>query len=175
MRLFVAVDVGKDASEKLAAAIESVRQTGADASFSNPRTLYCTLAFLSEKNEKQAREVISRLSAVLFPRFTCNCRGLGFFPSDKFGRVFWAGLEAKELTELQNQVATALDYRDGKPFHPHVTLARIRSQQNLGRLVELAKQPADFGSFEVTSFSLMKSELSPQGAVHSTMAKFALL
>ncbi len=175
MRLFVAVAVGEQAGEKLASVIAAASQMGLDASFSNPGQLHCTLAFLGEKSEKEKDAITAKLSSVRLPPFAVSCRGLGFFPSDKFARVFWAGLEGRELMELQAQIAAALDCKDGRPFHPHVTLARLKGNNNLEKLAALARQPNDFGPFQVGSFKLMKSELSPQGAVHSVAREFALL
>jgi 2'-5' RNA ligase len=175
MRLFVSIPVTPPACDSLAQTIEKAIQTGADAGFADPNQLHCTLAFLGEKSEGQAKELIAALSSISFPRFSATALGLGVFPNEKSPQVFWAGIESKELLELQKQVSSFLNYREDRPFHPHVTLARIRSQHNSDKLVALSKSPADFGPFQVNSFYLMKSELSSKGAVHSIVAEFALL
>ncbi len=177
MRCFVAVELNEKVRESLANVLAVCRQTGVDFSFTAPAALHCTLAFLGEKNDAEVQKTIASLGKIMFKKFPVTCKGLGFFPSEGFARIFWAGLQSPGLIELQKQVASALDYADGKPFSPHVTLGRIRSRRNLPSLVQYARanSSADFGSFQVEKFALKKSTLSPKGAVHEAIAEFALV
>jgi 2'-5' RNA ligase len=61
--------------------------------------------------------------------------------------------------------------REGRAFHPHVTLARIRSRPpaELGAL--LREQAArEFGSVTIDAVELIQSELGPRGSRYTTLA-----
>ena len=62
---------------------------------------------------------------------------------------------------------------EGKPFCPHLTLARIKKNQRAaGEAIEKASMLADpfiFGSLLVEQVTLFKSELRPTGSVYTKL------
>jgi 2'-5' RNA ligase len=60
--------------------------------------------------------------------------------------------------------------RDTRPFHPHVTLGRVRGSRNLDRLRSLMES-ITFDGPPVTlhELCLMKSVIRPDGSVYSTL------
>jgi 2'-5' RNA ligase len=66
---------------------------------------------------------------------------LGAFPKEKRASVLWAGSSGGEgrLDELAEAVAEAVEAAgfkaEERPFHPHVTLSRIRPPQDVTRLI----------------------------------------
>ncbi len=177
MRCFVAIDLPNEVRHRMSLAVAAAKSLGVAASFPVPEQLHCTLAFLGEKSEAEVKKITESLHAVRQRRFKATAAGLGFFPSENFARVFWAGLEGKEIVELQKKIVSALGMVEEKPFAAHVTLARIKSTTNLRQLIDYAREnkQAGYGEFEVTKFVLKKSTLSPQGAVHEDVAEFALV
>ena len=63
-----------------------------------------------------------------------------------------------------------------KEFISHITLARVKSNDNLKKLKDLQLTLAEksFGEFEADEFCLVKSELTPEGAKYSVVEKFSL-
>jgi len=176
MRCFVAVELPPEAKALLSRVQHDAMNLGVNASFPDGRGLHCTLAFLGEKSDDEVRQTMAQLQQVRHNKFAAQVAGLGFFPSPAFGRVFWAGFESPGLTELQKKIVEALALAEDKPFAPHVTLARIRSKTNLPGLASYAqKQALSSSPFTVAEFVLKKSVLSPTGAIHETIAKFALV
>ncbi len=113
-----------------------------------------------------------------------RARGLGCFPSPNRPRIIWAGLgEApralaalkRTLDEHLARLGFAEEERD---FHPHLTLGRVRQLQagDRQRLAESLRElrEADFGQWTVKRVDLMRSVLSPGGALYSVVQSFPL-
>ncbi len=65
---------------------------------------------------------------------------------------------------------------EGRPFRPHLTLARIRGRVPLEALREaVAALPSlDFGGFSAGCFFLYHSRPGPAGSVYTKLAEFPL-
>ena len=149
-----------------------------------PDRMHLTLRFLGDVSDLQVSVIIQHLEATCSHTlpFSLNVAGLGAFPNLRRPSVIWAGagpLEP-ELRPLQQAVEAAARAAqvppDEKPFHPHITLARIkdtRNAQELSALVETMKS-FDAGAFPVSHVSLLSSELTPQGPVYTCIQEFSL-
>ncbi len=102
-----------------------------------------------------------------------HIRNLGFFPNPRSPRVFWAGVEAApDLATLAAETDHALDPLglppEGRPFSPHLTLARIKDRIKgpvpFEALREaIAALPSlDFGSFTADRFFLYQQPPGPR-------------
>jgi 2'-5' RNA ligase len=66
--------------------------------------------------------------------------------------------------------------REAREYKPHLTLARFRrpssriTARNLIRMIDPGLLPAP--AFTATSFTLFRSELTPTGAIHTSLATF---
>jgi 2'-5' RNA ligase len=70
------------------------------------------------------------------------------------------------LAAMQARIATALDHDEGRPFRPHVTIARARPRTRpRGTTLQLAPQ-----TFHGRSVTLYASHLSPAGARYEVLA-----
>jgi 2'-5' RNA ligase len=69
--------------------------------------------------------------------------------------------------------------RESRPFAAHLTLARLRDDCSTGErssfadLIEGARLEANF-SMSVSSVSLVRSQLRPEGAFYTRLAEFRL-
>jgi 2'-5' RNA ligase len=63
--------------------------------------------------------------------------------------------------------------REGRPFRPHVTLARLKRPFDARRWIrpDLA---ASAGDCVVAGLALFRSDLAPQGSVYTPLARFTL-
>ena len=108
-----------------------------------------------------------------------NSRGVGFFPNAKHPRVFWAGIEATaNLGEVAAEIERRLEAigipREQRPFKPHLTLARFKTEEGLPRLLEAlaAEGSSEFGRATEKEFHLYRSQLKPGGADYTRLATF---
>jgi 2'-5' RNA ligase len=112
--------------------------------------------------------------------FRLELSGIGAFPGFRQPKVLWAGIEGEEdqihrVVSMVERAATAagLD-AERRPFHPHVTLARVPSVVSLpiGVFREINSRSDTWGEWTVCSVTLMKSELLPQGARYTPISVF---
>ncbi len=166
-RCFIAVKFAPETAAKLSQLQAAARAIGLDATF--PKELHCTLAFLGELKEKEIEEAKKRLDSIKSIAPDVQIKGVGFFPSEKFVKVFWAG--ARGLEALQKEIAVALDYREKERFAGHVTLARVKTQRNLEQLKKLAEEhkTTQFGAEKINEVVLYESRLTPQGPAYSPL------
>jgi 2'-5' RNA ligase len=62
--------------------------------------------------------------------------------------------------------------REENPFHPHLTLGRIRSHRGLVGLGKVVESRDDYraGKFYAEGLTLFKSDLTPKGAVYKKLS-----
>jgi len=114
--------------------------------------------------------------------FKLKVSGMGIFPDVRRPRVVWIGLteEGDNLIRLHKGVEAELKETgfpsEDRRFTPHITLGRIRSNRNIGKLLKLtdAEKGVKSGSFEVSDINLIKSELKPSGAVYTELSSVML-
>jgi len=109
------------------------------ARWSRPEGLHLTLAFLGER-PPEALIRLEGLGATVASRhgaFELRTAELGGFPRAEAARVLWLGLEPSRALEalaadLRGSLEAAGEAFDGKPFRPHLSLARFRQARPLG-------------------------------------------
>lgn len=179
LRCFVAIALPEPIRGAIARGTSAMRRSGSDVRWVPTGNLHITLKFLGDTPEGVVfgpmREALKRAVAG-HAGFTLNLRGAGVFPSESRPRVLWAGAhdggqcEALALS-VQRELAGLGFEPDERPFRPHITIGRLRSQRaRRGVLREIqGLSDEEFGTVEVAEIVLMKSELRPSGAVHSTL------
>ena len=170
MRIFVSIDLSEEAKQYVQELQKSVPQNAGDFSFT--KQPHITLKFLGEGGVEGVKK---RLSEIEFKPFTLMTDKLGFFPSENYIKVLWLGLkESSELNQLAENVKTSLlEFPEDRPFHPHITLARIRhleDKEAFKKIVEKIKLKEL--SFEVKSFQLMQSIPSPEKFVYEEIESY---
>ena len=153
----------------------------------NPDGLHLTLKFLGNIPSKRVTEIINAIEEVTqgVSAFHLEISGLGAFPSLRQARVFWVGIggEVDKLSKLQQNIDSALAVlgfaKEERSFVPHLTLARLRpgasplERRSFGELVD----PTIFEDkyhIEVEAVSLMRSQLTPAGAVYTRLSAVEL-
>jgi 2'-5' RNA ligase len=193
IRTFVAVELDASLRQALAQAQSSLRNRLAQTAGPGPRiqwvtpaSIHLTLKFLGDIPEARVPEIHAVLVRVAghHARFAIEAEGLGAFPDPRVPRVLWVGLAdgAGLLQRLARDVEAALAgigfAPEPKPFHPHLTLARIKERsREVGRamaLGELSVQERIQGRLIVDTIALMKSELRPSGSVYTRLERIPL-
>jgi 2'-5' RNA ligase len=148
----------------------------------NPTNLHLTLRFLGEISRPQVETVCSavRCAAARVDAFSIRFSGTGCFPSPRRPRAFWIAVaEASDLTRLfealEKELSCAGFPRETRPFSPHLTLGRVRTDRSSARLGEaLAVAKFDAAPFLAAEITVMRSDLSSSGAVYTPIAKLRL-
>lgn len=181
MRLFVALELPASVRVMLRDVIARLQRSSADVRWARAEGIHLTLKFIGEAPPEKLTPMQEALRAVRSPQAVeLELRGLGFFPNERRPRVFWMGVRASDnLFELAGQVEAALEplgiARERRAYTPHLTLGRFKSPARLARLQKEIAQlaPAEFGHARVQEFALYQSKLSPAGAEHTQLGRFA--
>ena len=190
MRLFVAIDLSEDLHEALHTHIrhlKSVIESNA-VRWVNPAGIHLTLKFLGETPPNQIEAISNLLTKVSnqYSPFMIHVGTFGCFPNWIKPRVFWIGVTEPEgkLENLQSALEVGfheMGYpKEGRKFHPHLTLARIRQKpRSSGRLDEITDplekvHIGELGCQQVNEFCLFQSELRPDGAVYTKLGVYPL-
>ena len=183
MRTFVAIDLDAGLKRSLEDLVRKLRRSGADVRWIDSRGMHLTLKFLGEVAPEALPAVIQAVREAVSgqARFPLVLRGTGTFPEGRSPRVLWMGAaEEPSLMGLQKAVEFALEPQgypaEARPFHPHLTLGRVKGRARVGDAVaELAKHAGEtFGEMTAAKVTLFESVLKPQGAEYKVVAEFEL-
>lgn len=179
IRSFVAVSLPQEVRARLEEYGKELKKLGLYGSFPKSESFHLTLKFLGDIPEAKVDAIgsaLERAVAGLAP-FSLEVRGLGTFPNPSSARVVWMGFEQSEpLSVLQARVEKVLEDLDfppeDRPFRPHLTLARLKSKDNLKDLqayLQDAGPSAAAGAVPVDEVVLFRSELRPDGARYTRL------
>jgi 2'-5' RNA ligase len=178
LRCFIALELPKELKSDISSLTENLRDSGADVRWVPSENLHLTLKFLGNVPEEGLPGIRERVeeAAARSRSFKALLSGVGVFPGARRPRVVWIGLEdADELPALQGRIdenLRALGFQpEGRPFSPHLTIGRVRSQKGTVRLMKGLEALKDtvFGEFTAGSVSVMKSRLGPSGAKYTRL------
>jgi len=136
--------------------------------------IHLTMSFLGEVDAAHEERLRESLSTVRVPAaFFLPVTGVGAFGGE-WPKVVWAGVGKGHPhlfalhQHLQDAVLLAGLEADLKPFHPHITLGRLRgvSRATLKRFLRQYAE-TEFGLWKVTGFVLFSSILAPEGSTYT--------
>ncbi len=187
-RLFVGVRVSVQTANALAQAAETLARRAKDArvdiKWVAPTNYHVTLKFLGWTREDTVGAVRDALEAGVAAYVRAHTTigtgavapikyrtsRLGAFPSLDKASVLWAGIEdPRPLVALFGHLETALTgigyAADSRPFHPHVTIGRLRESRPLKDVV-LPLSEQMFSDTRVDGVTLFESETKSSGSVY---------
>ena len=183
VRSFLALPSSDELRSALSAVVGILAQSGADVRWEREEKFHITLKFLGDVKMEKLEALGSALAAELplVGAFDCVYEGLGAFPSVARPRIVWAGVrEHPTLATLQQTIERiSIDLGVGepedRPFHPHITIGRVKTESGLARLTEALKsvtlQPV---SARCSQVLLMRSELHPSGSRYNALKSIPL-
>jgi 2'-5' RNA ligase len=185
-RVFVAIELPAAVRRNLKEHLDSLRSTVPDARASWVRedNLHLTLKFLGDipvtKVEALAQSAQHAASEV--EPFEIVLAGCGAFPPRGQPRVLWVGIEdsSGQLAALQraleDECAKAGFPREERPFHPHLTLARIRRPHDSRHLAAVHKETGfDQETVRPSELAVIRSELRSEGSRHTVISRHNFL
>lgn len=186
IRSFIAIELPQNVKNGLAKLLSELGKTRHPfVKWVNPESIHLTLKFLGNIPFKQVAEINRLMEEAVqgtLP-FHLEVSELGAFPNLKRPRVLWVSIkgEIDTLLSLQQSIDSALAplgfAEEKRPFTPHLTLARLRERTSPAErkiFAELVMSTNFESSYplEVKTISLMRSQLTPEGAIYTRL--FAL-
>ena len=180
MRLFVALDLPDQVRHAIAELIAKLQPKSRAARWIKPENLHITLKFIGHVPDEKLSPIQAALSSIHAEQpVELHFRGMGFFPNEHHPRAFWCGIvSSPNLAELAADIDRALVpleiEAETRPFTPHLTLARFKSDEGIREVVQAATdmKSTDFGAATETNFHLYESLLKSTGAQYNRVASF---
>jgi len=188
IRAFVAIELPDEVRRGLAGLRKELqRDEHRFVKWVDPEAIHLTLKFLGDVPSGRVTEIARAIevAAKAVTPFELEVSGLGVFPNLKQVRVLWVGIggDVDRLKELQRgidaELATLGFARGDRPFVPHLTLARVRQgaspseRRSLGELLQSTVFEDTYAT-TVRTVALMRSQLTPAGAIYSRLSEAGL-
>lgn len=184
-RTFVAVNVSPAVIEQATALIDRLRAAPTDVKWVEPHNMHISVRFLGDVRDADIPDVCRAVTEAVsaMQPFAISCRGAGAFPDAHRPRTIWLGVDQglDELTGLQAAVEESLASvgfaKEGRVYHPHLTLGRVRSGgpalRDLGRLI---RDHADFeaGTAAIEEVVVFASYLDRSGPTYQPLGRARL-
>lgn len=184
IRSFIAVELPSEITAELDS-LERKLKAGQHSfvKWVDPEGIHLTLKFLGSVESTALPQIIEAMTRAAQPASPLSLQlgGLGVFPNWQRPQVVWVGLggEIDKLAGLQRSLDKALSplgfTPETRPFRAHLTLGRLRERaspkdkRDFATWAQAVKSESNL-SFEVTALRLMKSQLTPSGAIYSQLA-----
>jgi len=146
MRLFLALELAPEVAQEVHAAVAPLREVEPGLAWVAAHKLHLTMKFLGDADERSAAALMAASDAVAARHrpFEMELGGVGAFPNFRRPRVVWLGVDPNPRLELLHHdvelAAADVGYEvGGRPFRPHVTLARVRDALSPDRAKALAR------------------------------------
>ena len=165
MILFAAIDI----PSKIAKDLSRVQRGVSGAKWRTPDQLHLTLGYFGDITDDAAEALDMELARIARSGFELRLTSGGHFGHEE-PHAIWTGVEpSQDLTTLQGKVVSAARRAgspvDGRKFMPHVTLAYLRGDALLDRIIAWERMMAKFksGAFWVDQFALYSSNPKKSG------------
>ena len=188
IRAFIAVELPSGLKNELAELETQLKKASPPVvKWVEPNSIHVTLKFLGEISEDSIEELmlaIEETAQGILP-FQLEVRGVGAFPNLERPQVLWTGVkgELEKIAQLQKRIESNTEQlgspRESRAFSPHLTLGRVRDEAGPNERRRLGKLLADttftaLHNVDVDAVNLMKSQLTPGGAIYSCIGSVKL-
>ena len=174
MRLFFAIELGDALQDLLDETTAPLRAEAPELAWVRRDHRHLTLKFLGDVDEASAPKLIEAadVAATRHRPLEMSVRDVGAFPNFRRARVVWIGVEQEPRLELlHHDLELACEQEgfevEGRPFRPHITLARVRAPLPVERaraLARVARTVRMKATVSVERITLFESTLAPTGA-----------
>jgi 2'-5' RNA ligase len=184
-RTFIAIELPVNVRAQIAQHIQGLRQLISDvrASWVREENLHLTLKFLGDVpvGDIQKLSIAAASVAAAVDPFSFSIVGCGTFPPHGQPKVLWIGIEdsSHNLISLQQHLEAECERigfaREARQFHPHLTIARVRSPKGSRQLAQF-HQDTDFPAqiVSVSEVVVFRSELRSEGSKHTVISRHGL-
>ena len=184
IRCFIAIQLAEEMRQELGRFQDVLRLSSSlPVTWVDPNAIHLTLKFLGDTPVERIDAIqqgLTKATADVAP-FQMRLGRYGAFPNMVRPRVLWIGVEGAtaQLSDLhlrvERQVSPLGFPTEERAFRPHLTLGRVRMERAAGlpdgQRVVVAQEVLPLRQ-RVDNVSLMKSQLTPGGAVHTRLGLF---
>ncbi|MBF0456715.1 MAG: RNA 2',3'-cyclic phosphodiesterase [Nitrospirae bacterium] len=181
LRSFIAIDISETQRAAIGQMVDTLRPLRADVKWVRPENLHLTIKFLGDVDEGLIEKIELTLKDLTtgYAPFQIELRTVGAFSSLKRPDILWIGVTKSPgletiAADIEEKLSLVGIKKEGRPFSPHLTIARVKSLKGYEHLHEklTSLTAKDFGECGVADLLLMKSDLTPGGARYTRLKSF---
>lgn len=176
MRLFLAVPLPADVQASIRQSTATLRKSAPSIHWIRAEGLHVTVKFLGERPDAEVSAIVAATRDVVTTTAPLDLviGGGGAFPNFHAPRVVWLGMRnAHPLVFLAGAIDACLAplgiAPERRPFHPHVTVGRVRAplpRDEGARLAGALWAQGGQWPLRVTHLELMHSTRSAEGSAY---------
>jgi 2'-5' RNA ligase len=181
LRTFIAIDLTEEVRQRISSHIESLKAASpeAQATWEKPDKAHITLKFLGNAEEDRVESIVSALARATsdIGRFSVDLGEAGAFYSRGKPHVLWLGVAdqtgglARLYSALERELEGIGFPKEKRPFHPHITIARLKKPEGAKKLASEHKMlEFETAKLTVPEVVLVESELGPGGSTYRTLS-----
>ncbi len=179
-RLFISLDIPEFNLVELLKQRDEIYGSPNNVKWEEKNKLHITLKFLGDVGENISELIIRRFEEIEFNKIISKFDKFSFYKKNGSLKILFAGFqENPAIIEFQNIIKNECKLlgfdSDNKKFHPHVTLLRIKEQEDISRLINFNNCIIKGDKFTIDTFSIVKSVLKPSGSEYNTIKSFKLI
>ena len=180
-RLFIALEIPDDVLDALINLREEIYSDDSNVKWEPREKLHITLKFLGEIDLEMNNKIIKSLEESLLDNEKIQ---IAF---DKFGifyrfnkpKILWVGIQQNhqlfsKFNIMENDLEKLGIKKEKRRFKPHLTLLRIKGNENLAEIEKFNQHSINGLSFNVENILLIKSRLHQTGSVYETIRIFEM-
>ena len=183
LRVFIAIDTPADVKRRMTGLRDSLSGRMRDVRWESAGKYHCTLRFLGtiERSRLASVEAAVESAAGGTAPLSLSYSTVGVFHGGGRPRVIWVGIRdiAGDLGRLEERLTERLAPLgfppEERPYHPHVTLARIGNSANARGLIEIVETCTfEHPPVSIPAVEVMQSVLSPRGSEYHLLRSIPL-
>lgn len=179
MRLFIGLPLASEVLNELSEAVSRLKGPHDGMRWTTPASWHITLQFLGNTDQKHCDCVLACLAKIYAAPLQVRLGELGYF--DRAGVFFVDVVPTPELVGLAKCVTAATAecgfLAEARPYHPHITLARVKGEERSAALKAMQVRVAPgtrFTAFMAKEYVLFESHTKPEGAQYDVRGRFLL-
>ena len=173
MRLFLAINLPSPIRDAIDRNASALRAAAPALRWIPPARWHLTVRFIGDAAVERVAQIRDAVDAATARHAGAPMAigGIGAFPNFRRARIVWIGIPPDPRLEMLHHdiesASVALGMEpEGRPFRPHITLARVppgTDEPVLRALSRAARGVRYFEVADVATVDLMASELAPDG------------
>lgn len=177
VRLFVAVDMPPEVVDEIKRFQKELsKQKLFEGRFTQEHQMHITLTFIGEVAAQQQSQIMQALRTIEFKKMKARLGSVDVFTKGRFVKIIFMHLVCPELSQLAQKIILVLSpwvEPEERDFVSHLTVARVKKVANVETLLEaIDKLDVAHITFEIDSFILKQSVLSPSGPEYTDIATY---
>ena len=178
IRSFIAIELSEELTQALRNIEEDLKEKLPSIKWVKPENIHLTIKFLGyikpeivEKIKELLNDIASNIQV-----FKIKLSKAGAFPDINRPRVLWIGISDgfNESLDIFNRLEEKLSEleieKEGRPLHPHFTLARIKFLKEKDKFKkEVESKVVPDVEMDVRKITLFQSQLSPKGPTYTIL------